>query len=225
MRTAVKAELRMLQTKGIIEPTQHIHWGTPQTVEQNKKNSNSGCTETRSMVNKPAKPAIYLMPTVTDRLAIVQGGTTFQHRTSPKHSKSCIDGKRIYMLPINTFKGLYKIKRMPLGIWAALVIFQRYIKTVLAWPTGRGGSPGRGHHQWNNEESAAETPRRNFELVGQLWTTFKKIQVPFQCKKSSVFFFFVYNKIMAPVIHAPKDALKAIKEMPETTCRATLNHF
>lgn len=222
VRSAVEAELQMLQTQGIIAPVQHSDWATPVVVVRKKDGSIRLCGDYRSTINKEAKPAIYPMPTVSEILTNLQGGTIFSTLDlTQAYQQLWLSEETAQMLTINTIKGLYKVKRMPFGISAAPAIFQRFMETVLS------GIPGIGIYL-DDIIISGTNATQHLERLDQVLNRLEKSGLRLKrtkCQFGVSQVQYLGFKIDASGVHPMEDKLKAIREMPMPSNKMELQSF
>lgn len=133
LHPVVECQLMALQKQGILEPVQHSTWATPVVVVRKTDGSVRLCGDYRSTVNLAAKPAAYPLPTPTEALSNLRGGTVFSTLDlAQAYQQLRVTDTTAEMLTINTIKGLFRVKRLPFGVAAAPAIFQKVMDMTLA---------------------------------------------------------------------------------------------
>lgn len=162
------------------------------------------------------------MPTIPEILTNLQGGLVFSTLDlTQAYQQLRLTRDTADLLTINTIKGLYRVKRMPFGIAAAPAIFQRFMETVLA------RIPGIGVYLDDVIISGATAAEHLTRLdtvltrLAQAGLRLKRCKCRFAVERVE----YLGHTIDAAGIHPTDEKLKAIKEMPEPTCRTTLQSF
>lgn len=125
------------------------------------------------------------------------------------------------ILTINTVKGLYRVNRLPFGVSAAPAIFQRCMDTTLA------GIPGVSAYL-DDIIVAGSTPQDHNHRLDVVLARLEEIGLRVNKKKCTLGVpevTFLGFKINAAGIHPTDEKLRAIRELPEPTSKATLQSF
>ena len=132
LRDKVNAELERLCKADVIEPVQFSDWAAPIVPVLKGDGSIRICGDYKQTVNQVATPDKYPLPRVDDLLASLAGGETFTKLDlAHAYQQLLLDDESSKLATVNTHRGLFRYKRLPFGISAAPVIFQRTMESLL----------------------------------------------------------------------------------------------
>lgn len=222
LKERVEEEIDRLTRQGIIEPIQHSEWATPVVIILKKDGSIRLCGDYRSTVNEASTKASYPLPTVSEVLAKLEGGKIFSTLDlTQAYQQLKVTDEAAAILTINTSKGLYRVKRLPFGISAAPAIFQRCMETTLAGIKGVCA-------YLDDIIVTGSTQEEHNERLGLVLARLQAQGL--RAKMSKCRFglpevVYLGHRIDAKGISATDEKIKAIKELPEPTSKATLQSF
>ena len=133
LRAKVEEELLRLENEGVIQRVERADWAAPIVPVVKPDKSVRICGDYRMTVNKVAKLDSYPLPRIEDIFTSLAGGKHFS-KLDVAHAYLQLplkDSCKQYTT-INTHKGLFQYLRLPFGVSAAPLIFQRTMETLLA---------------------------------------------------------------------------------------------
>ncbi|KAK4314476.1 hypothetical protein Pmani_014181 [Petrolisthes manimaculis] len=117
---------------GIWESTDYSDWAAPLVPILKSDGSVRLCGDYKITVNQVCRVDPYPLPRIEDIFAELRGGQTFTKiDLHSAYSQIPIHHEYQEYLTVNTHMGLFKVKRLPFGVNAAVGIFQRIICNVL----------------------------------------------------------------------------------------------
>ena len=127
MRTHVEEELERLQRVGIIEPIQFADWAAPIVPVMIRI-----CGDFKMTVNAASKVNRYPIPKIEDLFARLAREKLFSKLDmSQAYQQIQLESESRKLIIINTHRGLFQYKRLPLGVASAPGIFQRVMDSLL----------------------------------------------------------------------------------------------
>ncbi|KAK4321215.1 hypothetical protein Pmani_007945 [Petrolisthes manimaculis] len=117
---------------GIWESTDYSDWAAPLVPILKSDGSVRLCGDYKITVNQVCRVDPYPLPRIEDIFAELRGGQSFTKiDLHSAYSQIPIHHEYQEYLTVNTHMGLFKVKRLPFGVNAAVGIFQRIICNVL----------------------------------------------------------------------------------------------
>ena len=128
----VEQELRRLERDEIIEAVRFSEWAAPVVSVLKKDGSIRICGDFRLTINQAAPCEKYPLPKINDVFASSIGGQLFTKLELSQASQQVVlDETSQKYVVINTHLGLFKYKRLPLGVASGLATFQMVMDTLL----------------------------------------------------------------------------------------------
>ena len=222
LKPKVEVELKRLQQTGIIEPIEHSDWAAPIVPVVKKDGLVRICGDYRLTVNRAAKPDTYPLPRVDDIFASLSGGKTFSKLDlANAYQQIPLEQQSKQLVTINTHKGLYCYNRLPFGISAAPLIFQRTMENIL-----QGIS-----HTCIYLDDVLVTGNTQESHLANLEAVLSKLQTAgLRLKRSKCTFMrssveYLGHQISAKGIQPTEDKVRAIKDAPVPTNVTQLRSF
>ncbi|XP_064479086.1 uncharacterized protein K02A2.6-like [Ornithodoros turicata] len=222
LRGAVERELEKWEKQGFISPVQYSDWATPMVIVRKKDGEIRMCGDYKSTVNAMARKASFPLPTASEVLASLQGGSVFSTLDlAEAYQQLHVTEQTSKILTINTLKGLYAVHRLPFGISAAPAIFQRFMETILA------GIPGTSVYL----DDVIVAGRTDDEHKQRLEAVLRRLcDANLKLKKSKCHFAmpevrYLGHRINAEGIHTTEEKVQALLDAPEPTNKAQLQSF
>ena len=132
-RRRVEQQLQSEVDAGVLEPVKTSAWAC-QIVPVLKANGDIRvCGNFKQTANRAIRVDRYPLPRVQDLLAQLAGGCVFAKLDlSSAYQQLTVSEEQRHLLTINTHRGLYRYKRVPYGVNAAVGLFQREMEKLLA---------------------------------------------------------------------------------------------
>lgn len=171
---------------------------------------------------KLVEPAAYPLPTPTEALSNLRGGTVFSTLDlAQAYQQLRVTDTTTEMLTINTIKGLFRVKRLPFGVAAAPAIFQKVMDMTLA------GIPGVAAYLDDVIISGANVEEHAYRL-DQVLTRLEKAGL--RLKETNCHFGVREVKFLGHLINPEgipptHDKIRAVVDAPEPTNKAELQSF
>ena len=125
VREAVSKELDRLKKLGILEKVEHSQWAAPIVPVPKSNGQFKICGDYKSTINDALEVDQYLLLKLYDLFTALTRGEKF----------TVLDMSLAYqqmmLAEVNTQQGLYRFKRLPLGVSPAPPIFQRSMDSIL----------------------------------------------------------------------------------------------
>ena len=118
--------------KGVWKPTEQSDWATPIVSIVKPDGSVRLCGHYKVTVNKQCLVDPYPKSRIEDIFAELRGGQLFSKiDLHSVYSQVPVHDESLPYLTVNTHLGLFKVKRLPFGVNAAVGIFQSIVSGVL----------------------------------------------------------------------------------------------
>jgi len=132
LRASVDEEIERLVNSGLWRPVKHSRWTSPIVVVPKKNGKIRICGDYSDTVNPVMVVEQYPLPTVTELLSTLAGGTVFTKLDfEDAYAQLSLDEASQELLTFNTQKGLFAPTRLTFGSRVAAAVFQRFIETEL----------------------------------------------------------------------------------------------
>ncbi|XP_053698478.1 uncharacterized protein K02A2.6-like [Sabethes cyaneus] len=134
----IEAELKRLETLGIISPVEFSDWAAPIVAVKKKSNNNEPCkvrvcADYSTGLNKVIQPNHHPLPLPEEIFAKLSGSKIFSHiDLSDAYLQVPIERESRRFLTINTHRGLFEFNRLPPGVKSAPGTFQTIIDAMVA---------------------------------------------------------------------------------------------
>lgn len=129
--------LRTVWRPGFAKTQQSYHWATPLVLGRKMNGVIRLCGNYLSTMNSTTKKAAYTLPTTTERFANLREGAVFSAlNLAQAYQRQRGTEDTAAVLTVNTLKKLFRVKRLSFGVYAALEILHRFMKTTLAGVRG-----------------------------------------------------------------------------------------
>ena len=123
MRVKVEKELDQLVKSDTITPVPLSDWATPIVLVLKKDRNIRICGDFRVIINEVSKLEQYPIPQVEDLLSTLAGGKNFTKLDIIEaYQQLCLDEESQTLVVIDTHKGLFKYKCLPIGVSSAPAI-------------------------------------------------------------------------------------------------------
>ena len=110
---------------------QFSEWATPVVPIIKKDGSVRLCGDYKVTVNQASKTDTYPLPVIEDMLASLAGGTAFsKFDLAQAYQQVVLDDESKSIATITTYKGLYRVNRLPFGVASTPSMFQRIIENI-----------------------------------------------------------------------------------------------
>ena len=126
--------------EGIYEPTDRSEWATPVVYVKKLNGDYRPCGDYKDTVNPNlVQSQKYPLPRPEEILAKLAGGQKYSTIDLKwAYSQICLDEKSQEITTLSTHRGLFKVKRLAVGLSPAAEIFQRAIDQVIGEMPGVG---------------------------------------------------------------------------------------
>ncbi|XP_064469776.1 uncharacterized protein K02A2.6-like [Ornithodoros turicata] len=222
LRRAVEHELKYWESHGFISPVQHSDWATPVVIVRKKDGGIRLCGDYKTTVNAVSKKASLPLPSASEILANLQGGTVFSTLDlAQAYQQLRVTPETAQILTINTLKGLYAVHRLPFGVSAAPAIFQRYMETVLA------GIPGTSVYLDDviiTRNTRVEHDLRLKEVLERLKTANLRLKKS-KCRFAVDEVCYQRHRINVEGVHTTQEEVQVLLDAPEPTSKTELQSF
>ncbi|XP_064462824.1 uncharacterized protein K02A2.6-like [Ornithodoros turicata] len=132
LRDAVAAELREMQSMGILTSVETSEYASPIVPVPKKNGKIRVCGDYKVSINKVIEVDSYPLPRIEDLFATLAGGQLFTKLDLAKaYLQVQMEEQSRRYLTINTHLGLFQVNRLPFGIASAPSIFQRTMDQIL----------------------------------------------------------------------------------------------
>ena len=116
----------------IWQPADYSDWVVPLVPIVKSDGSVRLCGDYKITINQVCRVDPYPLPRIEDIFAELRGGQKFSKiDLHSAYSQIPVHEKFQEYLTVNTHLGLFRVKRLPFGVDAAVGIFQRIIRNVL----------------------------------------------------------------------------------------------
>ena len=132
IREKVEKELDRLQALGVIQPVRFSDWAAPIVPVLKSDGGVRIYGDYKVTINHAARLEKYPIPRIEELFTSLAGGKTFSKLDlSHAYLQIPLDEASRRLVTINTHKGLFEYRRLPLGIVSAPSIFQRVMENLL----------------------------------------------------------------------------------------------
>ena len=132
IREKVEKELDRLQALGVIQPVRFSDWAAPIVPVLKSDGGVRIYGDYKVTINHSARLEKYPIPRIEELFTSLAGGKTFSKLDlSHAYLQIPLDEASRRLVTINTHKGLFEYRRLPLGIASAPSIFQRVMENLL----------------------------------------------------------------------------------------------
>ena len=132
LQEAVEAEYNRLESEGIVEQVEFSEWATPMVHAPKADGTTRSFGDYVVTVNPQLHVPQYPIPLPEDVFLKLRGGQPFTKLDfKSAYQQLPLDPESQQFLTINTHRGLYRYKRLPLGIASSPALFQRTMDIIL----------------------------------------------------------------------------------------------
>ena len=204
--------------QGLWESTKYSDWATPIVPIVKRDSSVRLCGKYKVTVNKVCQVNPYPPPKIEDIYAELQGSQLFTKiDLHSAYSQIPIHAESLSYLTVNTYLGLFKVKRLPFGVNAAVGIFQYIMNGVLKGLDGvcvyLDDIRNVAEHI-HNVQLVLERLKRAGLTINEKKCSFLEPAVEY-----------LGHRINADGLHATTEKVRAVKEAPAPTCKSELRSF
>ena len=211
LREAVDAELKRMESEGIIYPVDYSHWSTPLVSVPKTDGTVRLCGDYKVSVNPMLEVDQFPIPTPESVFRAIENGQKFTKLDLRcAYQQLLLDEQSQELATINTPKGLYRYTRLPYGIASSPAIWQRFIDQVLSGLTFTCAIMDDVLVSGVNDYDHLKNLEKVFERFRKYGLRLKKEKCMFM--KPSVVY--MGRRISADGIQPTEDKVAAIKEAP-----------
>ena len=205
--------------QGIWEAVDYSDWAAPVVPVMKSDGTIRLCGDYKVTINQACKIDPYPLPRIEDMFAELRGGQMFTKiDLRQAYAQIPVDEECQKYLTVNKHMGLFKVKRLPFGVNAAVGCFQRIISTVLK------GLKGVCVYL---DDILVTGEDNNIHLQNVQCVLERLKQAGLQAKRDKCTFLkpsveYLGHRIDAEGLHPIPDKVKAVKEAPCPTNKAEL---
>jgi len=132
LKDAIEHDLDRMERLGIVEQVNYSDWATPLVPVKKSDGSVRLCGDYRITINPELQVDQYPMPTPEDLFATLAGGAIFSKiDLSQAYNQVLLEPESYKLVTVNTHKGLYRYRCLPLGVASAPALFQQVMGRIL----------------------------------------------------------------------------------------------
>ena len=132
MKPKIERELDRLVQDKVLIPVSQSEWATPIVPVVKPDGSVRICGDYKCTVNRVIQNVVYPLPTNTEVLAVLAGGTMFTKLDLDRaYTQVEVDSESAKKLTLITHKGLFNVTRLPFGVSTAPMIFQKIMESAV----------------------------------------------------------------------------------------------
>ena len=222
LRASVDEEIERLVNSGLWRPVKHSRWASPIVVVPKKNGKIRICGDYSDTVNPVMVVEQYPLPTVTELLSTLAGGTVFTKLDfEDAYAQLSLDEASQELLTFNTQKGLFAPTRLTFGSRVAAAVFQRFIETELK------GIPRTVAYQDDTLLSGTDVAQHD-QILTQVLD--RLVQKGLKLKKEKCYVSkpsvdFLGFRIDSTGVHPLDEKIKSIRDAPPPVDKAQLQSF
>ena len=207
---------------GIWQPVDYSDWAAPLVPIVKNDGSVRLCGDYKITINQVCRVDPYPLPRIEDIFAELRGGKKFSKiDLHSAYSEIPVHEDFQEYLTVNTHLGLFRVKRLPFGVNAAVGIFQRIISNVLKGLVGVSV-------YLDDILITGKDDREHLHNLEQVLMRLKLAGL--QAKKKKCSFLqasveYLGHRIDAEGLHPTNEKVRAVKEAPNPSNKTELRSF